>query len=270
MKGARYLSPRMRIVTWNVNSVRARKDRLLAWLASRQPDVLCLQELKCVEADFPLEEVRALGYHAALHGQKTWNGVAILSRTPLSDVRHGMADGVEDPQCRVLAATAQGVRVYSLYCPNGQEVGSEAYGYKLQWFARLLRVLQQDESPARPLALCGDFNIAPTDLDVHDPAAWSGQTLCTAPERACFGQLLAWGLEDTFRRHHPGQGGLFSWWDYRMLGFPKNRGLRIDHVLATAPLAARCTAAGIDREERKGKLPSDHAPAWAEFSAPPA
>ncbi|MBM4380149.1 MAG: exodeoxyribonuclease III [Deltaproteobacteria bacterium] len=259
----------MRIVTWNVNSVRARKDRLLHWLATRQPDVLCLQELKCVEADFPLEEVRALGYHAALHGQKTWNGVAILSREPSSDVRHGMADGVEDPQCRVLGATVQGVRVYSLYCPNGQGVGSEAYAYKLQWFSRLLRVLQQAESAARPLALCGDFNIAPTDLDVHDPAAWAGQTLCTGPERACFQQLLGWGLEDTFRRHHPGQGGLFSWWDYRMLGFPKNRGLRIDHVLATPPLAARCTGAGIDREERKGKQPSDHAPAWAEFSAAP-
>jgi exodeoxyribonuclease-3 len=258
----------MRIVTWNLNSVRARKERLLSWLASRRPDVLCLQELKCVEADFPAEEVRALGYHAAVYGQKSWNGVAILSLQPATDVVQGLQDGVEDPQCRVLAATVKGVRVYSLYCPNGQEVGSEAYQYKLEWFTRLRRVLEQRERGSVHLALCGDFNIAPADLDVHDPAAWAGQTLCTAEERARFQSLLAFGLEDTFRRHHPDQGGLFSWWDYRMLGFPKNRGLRIDHVLASTPLAATCTAAGIDREERKGKLPSDHAPAWAEFTLP--
>jgi exodeoxyribonuclease III len=253
------------IATWNINSVRARVERLEAWLSLKKPDVLCLQELKCTDEQFPLEVVQRLGYHAAVYGQKTYNGVAILSTTAPEDVERGLPVADDDGEARVLAATVQGTRVLSVYAPNGQSVDSPAYQGKLAFYARLRRALDSRYRET-PLVLCGDFNVAPEERDVWDPVLWEGQTLFSLPERAALREVLAFGLEDTFRRHHP-EPGRYSWWDYRMLGFPKNHGLRIDAVYATQGLAERCEAADIDREARKGKLPSDHAPVWARFAA---
>ena len=229
--------PPMKIATWNVNSVRARKQRLLDWLKSAQPDVLCLQELKCTEADFPFEAVREAGYHAAVHGQKTYNGVAILARSEPQDVVHGLSDDVEDAHARVIAATVDGVRVLSVYAPNGQSPDAPAFQYKLLFYARLRRYLEARHRPDEKLLLLGDWNVAPDPIDVYDPAAWEGQTLFTLDERRVFRELLAFGLEDTFRRLYP-DVQKFSWWDYRMLAFPKNKGVRIDHILASAPMMA--------------------------------
>lgn len=257
----------MKIATWNVNSVRARADRLERWLASRQPDILCLQELKATEADVPLERIRAAGYEAAVHGQKTYNGVAILARTPIADIERGFGDGGDEMQARLVAARVGGFRVVSVYVPNGQEVGSEKWAYKLEWLKRLRAWLDRRAGTSEPLVICGDFNVAPEARDVHDPAQWEPTTLFHPDARAALAAVTAWGLQDTFRLHHE-EGGLYSWWDYRMLAFPKDNGLRIDHIFANAPAARLCTAASIDREERKGSQPSDHAPVIAEFSAP--
>lgn len=254
----------MKVATWNVNSIRVRLPRLLAWLGAHAPDVLCLQEIKVPEEDFPTEELRAAGYSAAVHGQRTYNGVAILSRAPAEDVRPGLRDGSEDAQSRLLSARIDGVRVYSAYFPNGGEVDSDKWRYKLAWMERLRAHLRSHADPAEPLLLCGDFNVAPEARDVARPEEWEGTVLCHPEARAALQRLVDWGLRDTFRLHHA-EGGFYSWWDYRQLGFPKNNGLRIDHVFATAPMAARCRAASIDREERKGKQPSDHAPVMAEF-----
>lgn len=256
----------MRIVTWNVNSIRMRQERLLALLKRHEPDVVCLQELKVEEPKYPRELIEQAGYHSAVHSQKTYNGVAILSRRPISGVLCGLGDGVEDPQARLVSAVISGVRVVSAYVPNGGEMGSEKWSYKLAWYRRLRAWLERHATPDMPLALCGDFNVAPEAIDVHDPAAWENDVLFHPEARAALALVTSWGLVDTFRQHHAGEPGLYSWWDYRMLGFPKNKGLRIDHVFATAPLAARCTAASIDRDERKGDAPSDHAPVLADFS----
>jgi len=252
----------MRIVTWNVNSVRSRQDRLLRWLTAHQPDVLCLQELKCTDDQFPLAEVQALGYHAALHGQKTYNGVAILSKLPLQDIRLGMEDGDPDSQARLISATVSGVRVVSAYFPNGATPESDKYAYKRAWIARLLAWLQAHYKPDAALVLCGDFNMAPEARDVRNPASWEGSVLYNPEMREAFSQLLGLGFEDAFRRHRT-DDGLYSWWDYRMLGFPKNDGLRIDHVLASPHLTS--SHAEIDRNERKGDKPSDHAPVFVDF-----
>jgi exodeoxyribonuclease-3 len=254
----------VRIVTWNVNSVKAREERLLAYLAARPPDVVCLQELKVEDEKFPTEACRVLGYEAAVFGQRTYNGVAILSRTPLTDVRRGFADGDDDAQARCVAATTAGVRVMSAYVPNGQAVGSEKFAYKLRWLARLERFLASVPTDA-PVAFCGDLNVAPEAIDVHDPVAWEGQVLCSRDERDALARALGPRLVDVVRRLNP-EARIYSWWDYRQLAFPKNHGLRIDHIFVTTPLAARAKAAGVDREARKGKLPSDHAPVWAEFA----
>jgi len=254
----------MKVSTWNVNSIRARQERLLAWLASAQPDVLCLQEIKCTDPEFPSLELRAAGYHSVCCGEKSYNGVAILSRSKPQDILVGMGDDSSDRQCRLIAATIDGVRVISLYAPNGQAVDSPAYQYKLEWFERLRRYLEFRHQPTEPLVVCGDFNVAPEPKDVYDPALWEGQTLFTPPERESLRRVCEFGLVDTFRQHHP-EEGRYSWWDYRMLAFPKNRGLRIDHLYATAPLSSQCVASDIDREARKGAQPSDHAPVWAEF-----
>lgn len=256
----------MKIVTWNINSLRKRQDRLIAWLLATQPDIVCLQETKCTDEQFPVSLVREAGYYAAFHGQKSYNGVAILSRVEPREIRAALCDEEEDPQARVIAATIGDVRVFSVYAPNGQAVGSPAYDYKLKWYARLRNCLAQLEALAHDVAVCGDFNVAPEDIDVHDPSLWRGAIMCSDGERAAFRDLCDVGLRDTLRLH-PHAPGLFSWWDYRMLAFPKNRGLRIDAVLASSSLSARCTGAGIDREMRKGQEPSDHAPVWAEFSA---
>jgi exodeoxyribonuclease III len=252
----------MKIATWNVNSVRARLDRLLAWLERTQPDVVCLQELKAKEEAFPHDAIREAGYHAAVYGQRTFNGVGILSRIEPQNVLRGMNDGVDDPQARFLAARVGELQVLSTYVPNGQVVGSEAYAYKLDWLRRLRAFLERHFTPETPLVLCGDFNVARDDRDVASPAVWAETVLFHPTSRAVLEELLSWGLVDVLRQQHP-EGGLYSWWDYRMLAFPKNDGLRLDYVFATQSLASRCTSAEIDREERKGEKPSDHAPVVA-------
>lgn len=251
----------MKIATWNINSVRARLERLVDYLQTRAPDVLCLQELKCTDQQFPREQVQALGYHCETFGQKTYNGVAILSKAPITDVLRGLNDG--DEQSRVIAGTTFGVRVVGLYAPNGQSLQSPAYEYKLEWYARLSRWLR---SQPPPVLVCGDFNVAPQDMDTWDPALWAGQTLASPKERDAFFALVKHNdLSDLFRAKHP-EDGRFTWWDYRAGAFHKNQGLRIDHVLVSAPLLERCTAVDVDRDARKGTLPSDHAPVWAEFA----
>ncbi len=255
----------MKIVSWNINSLRKRQERLLDWLGATQPDIVCLQETKCSDEQFPELILRAAGYHSAFHGQKSYNGVAILSRREPRAVRASLCDEVEDDQARVIAATVGEVRVYSIYAPNGQAVASPAFEYKLRWFARLRDCLTKEMELRTPLAVCGDFNVAPEDRDVHDPELWRGAIMCSAEERRAFAELSQAGLQDTLRLHHA-EGGLFSWWDYRMLAFPKNRGLRIDAILTSETLAAHCTASGIERDMRKGKEPSDHAPVWAKFN----
>jgi exodeoxyribonuclease-3 len=254
----------VRIVSWNINSLRRRQERFLAWLASTKPDVVCLQETKCTDDQFPVLDLKAAGYHSVFHGQKSYNGVAIVSQIEPTDVRATMCDDEEDPQARVIAATIGPLRVYSIYAPNGQAVGSRAYDYKMRWYARLRFCLEREKREF-PLVVCGDFNVAPKDEDVYAPDLWRGAIMCSDAERQALKELCGIGLVDTLRLHHP-ETGLFSWWDYRMLAFPKNRGLRIDAVLASGILADKCTASGIDREMRKGKEPSDHAPIWAEFS----
>ncbi|HKP92960.1 MAG TPA: exodeoxyribonuclease III [Chthoniobacterales bacterium] len=254
----------MRIVSWNINSLRRRQERFISWLATFKPDVVCLQETKCTDEQFPALDLKAAGYHSVFHGQKSYNGVAIISKSELREVRASLCDEEDDPQARVIAATSGGVRIYSVYAPNGQAVGSPAYDYKMKWYGRLRDCLKAERAKER-LVVCGDFNVAPKDEDVYDPELWRGAIMCSEGEREAFAGLCATGLIDTLRLHRP-ETGLFTWWDYRMLSFPKNRGLRIDAVLATKALAKQCTAAGIEREMRKGKEPSDHAPIWAEFS----
>lgn len=256
----------MKLAAWNVNSLKVRLPQLLDWLAASAPDVVCLQETKLEDANFPRAEIEAAGYQVAFSGQKTYNGVALLARGEApADVVCGNPH-FPDEQKRLIAGTVRGVRVVCAYIPNGQAVGSDKYAYKLAWLAALERWLGEELAAHPQLALAGDFNIAPEDRDVHDPAAWAGQILCSEPERAAFQRLRQLGLEDSFRLfEQPAKS--FSWWDYRMLGFQKNQGLRIDHILLSAPLAARCTAAGIDREMRKRERPSDHAPVTAEIGA---
>ncbi len=254
----------MRIASFNINSLRRRQERFLGWLAATKPDVVCLQETKCTDDQFPVLDLRAAGYHVAFHGQKSYNGVAILSKTEPADVRASLCDEEDDPQARVIAATIGNVRVYSVYAPNGQAVGLPAYDYKMKWYARLRSCLEREKKGGLPLVVCGDFNVAPKDEDVYDPELWRGAIMCSEGERQAFDELCGIGLVDTLRLHHR-ETGLFTWWDYRMLAFPKNRGLRIDAVLASRTLADKCTASGIDRDMRKGKEPSDHAPIWAEF-----
>ncbi len=254
----------MKLATWNVNSIRSRLDRLIPWLAQHAPDVLCLQEIKLVDDAFPFDAIRDAGYHAAVFGQKTYNGVAILTRREASDVERGFCDGVDDSHARFLSLRVHGVRVLDCYVPNGQTVGSDKWGYKLAWLERLGRYLDQRCDKSEPLVLCGDMNVAPEARDVHDPALWESTVLYHLEARAALARVAEWGLVDVFRRHRA-EAGLYSWWDYRMLAFPKNHGLRIDHVFATESLAARSSAALIDRNERKGKQASDHAPVIVTF-----
>ncbi|HEU0209423.1 MAG TPA: exodeoxyribonuclease III [Candidatus Udaeobacter sp.] len=252
----------MRIVSWNINSLRKRQDCFFAWLEATNPDIVCLQETKCPDEQFPALALQAAGYNSACHGEKSYNGVAILAKTQLRDIRAALCDKVLDRQARVIAATIGQLRVFSIYAPNGQAVGSPAYEYKLQWYQRLRDCLAKEE--CADVVVCGDFNVAPEDIDVYDAELWRGAIMASDGERAAFQELCSLGLLDTLRIHH-NQGGLFSWWDYQMRGFEKNRGLRIDAILASQNLAKKCIASGIDREMRSGKDPSDHAPVWAEF-----
>ena len=255
----------MLIATWNVNSIRARLDRLIAWLGRTAPDIVCLQELKVADEEFPAAEIAAAGYQMAFHGQRTYNGVAILSRSPLEDVSVGMSDAIADDQARLIAATVGGLRVLSCYFPNGQTVGSEKWDYKLAWIGRLRAHLNQRYSPDQPLIVAGDFNVAPEDRDVARPAEWAGSVHCHEDCRARIRELNEWGLVDSMRIGDPGPGP-YTWWDYRMLAFPKGNGLRIDHLFVTRPVAARVVRSWVDRDERKGKLPSDHAPVLLELA----
>lgn len=255
----------MKLATWNVNSIRARLDRTLAWLEANEPDVLCLQELKTRDEDFPAEELAALGYQAAAYGQPTYNGVAILAREPLQDIRRGFDDGAEeDPQARLVAATVAGVRVISAYVPNGGDMESDKYPYKLRWLARLRAYLERHHDPSEPLVLCGDVNIARDERDLASLERWKGGVLYNPEVRAALDTVLDWGLVDTYRLHND-EGGRYSWWDYRRLSFPRDEGMRIDYVFATKPLAERCREVWMDRDERKGEKPSDHVPVVALF-----
>lgn len=254
----------MKVAAWNVNGVRARLERLVAWLDACAPDVVCLQETKVRDDEFPHAELRARGWHAVTWGQPAFNGVAVLARGPIDGVGAGFRDGGDDDEARFLDARAGGLRVLCCYVPNGREVGSEHFARKLEWLARLRRYLDARCAPDEPLVVCGDMNVAPEPLDVHDPAAWEGQVLCHPDERAALARVVEWGLHDAVRRLHPGEA-IYSWWDYRRLAFANDRGLRIDHVLVTRPLAERLREASVDRDERKGKLPSDHAPVMATF-----
>jgi len=251
----------LKIASWNVNSLKVRLPHLLDWLAEATPDVVCLQELKLEDANFPRAEIEAAGYHVAFSGQKTYNGVALLARSPIEDVVRGNPH-FPDEQKRLISGTVDGVRVVGAYMPNGQEVGCDKYDYKLRWLDALAEWLDGELQRHPQLALCGDYNIAPDDRDVHDPLRWRDCILVSEPERAAFRRLLALGLCDSFRLFEQPEK-TFSWWDYRMLGFQKNLGLRIDMILLSQPLADKCTAAGVDRGPRKRERPSDHAPVWA-------
>jgi len=253
----------MKIATWNVNSLRVRLPQVLDWIGTEQPDILALQETKLTDELFPLEAFRALGYEAAFSGQPTYNGVAVLARQPLADVVTDIP-GFADHQRRVLAVTVGGLRVINLYVVNGEAVGSEKYDYKLAWLAAAHDWIRDELQRHPETVVLGDFNIAPDDRDVHDPEAWREKILCSTPEREALRRLLDLGLVDVFRRFEQPEK-TFSWWDYRMNGFRRNLGLRIDLILASKPLAARCTAAGIDKVPRGWERPSDHAPAWADF-----
>lgn len=254
----------MKLATWNVNSLKVRLPQLLPWLAARQPDVVCLQETKCEDANFPAEEIRAAGYHPLFVGQKAYNGVAILSRTEGTDVVTALP-GFDDEQKRVLAATVDGVRVVCLYVPNGESVDSEKYQYKLAWLGALEVWLKQELQRHPRLAVLGDYNIAPEDRDVHDPRLWQDKVLFSGPEKAAFARLLGLGLKDGFRLFDQPEKS-YTWWDYRMNQFKRNMGLRIDHILVSEPLASQGKASFVDREMRAQERPSDHAPVILELA----
>lgn len=249
----------MKIATWNVNSIAVRLPRLLAFLAREAPDVVCLQELKCTEDRFPATELTAAGYHSVLVGQKAYNGVALLSRQPFVEVTRGFGDGVDDQAARFISARVGGITLMSAYVPNGQEVGGEKYFYKLNWLARLRRYLDKTHRAEAPLILAGDFNVAPTDRDVYDPGAWRDKLLCSGREREALSNAVAFGLFDAYRHLHPKETQ-YTWWDYRLLAFAKDHGLRIDLMYVTAPLVGRLRSSWVARDERAGDKPSDHAP----------
>ena len=280
----------MRIATWNVNSLKARMDRVEEWLAQRTPDILLMQETKLADETAPEMPFRMAGYELLHHGEGRWNGVAIASRVGIADVVTNFGDGpvrrspgpetgasaiaealeaeaseASADEARMVSAVCGGIRVVSVYAPNGRALETPFYRAKLAWFDRLARWLREACDPAQPLVIGGDFNVAPEDLDVYDMADFAGATHVSGPERAAMAALRDWGLVDAYRLHHP-EPGKFSWWDYRAGNFHKGLGMRIDHVYVTAPIAARCTAAEIDRDARKGKLPSDHAPVYIDLS----
>ena len=253
----------MKIATWNVNSLKVRLPQVLEWLAAHEPDVLVLQEIKQVAEAFPAEALQTAGYRGLASGQKTYNGVAVISKQAASDPVTDFP-GFEDPQRRILATTINGVRVINLYVPNGSEVGSEKYDYKLGWLAALKTFLQDELSRHDKLVVLGDFNIAPADEDVYDAEKWGDSILCSPKERAALRELLALGLTDVFRRFEQPEKS-FSWWDYRAAGFRRNAGLRIDLILTSDAMTASCFKSYVDKEPRGWERPSDHAPVVAEF-----
>ncbi len=255
----------MKIVSWNVNSLNVRLPHVLDYLKAHQPDVLALQETKLTDDKFPKDAIEALGYHVAFSGQKTYNGVAIISSHPLEDISLDMPS-LRDPQKRMIAATINGIRIIDIYLPNGQDIGSEKYAYKIKWITALKAYVQGELKKHDKLVLLGDYNIAPADIDIHDPERWRGKIMCSDEERKHFQDLLALGLRDSLRELHPDEP-MFSWWDYRANAFRRKWGLRIDHLLVTPKLHVR--AGGIHSEERAKERPSDHAPAWIEIQDEP-
>jgi exodeoxyribonuclease-3 len=255
----------MKIATWNVNSITVRLPQVLEWINHNRPDTLCLQETKCVDEKFPIAAFREIGYYAEVFGQPTYNGVAILSLTPLQDVQRGLPGDEADVQRRLIAATIGSHRIVNVYIPNGAAVGTDKYGFKLAWLNRLRKYFDERYDKNSPLILCGDFNVAPEDRDVHDPVLWAGQIMCSDAERAALQSTRDWGLVDVFRKHHE-EAGHYSWWDYRAGAFRRNHGLRIDHIWATETLARKSTEAWIDKITRALEKPSDHAPVAAEFT----
>ena len=254
----------MKVATWNVNSLRVRLPHLLDWLAANSPDAMCLQETKCEDGKFPAGELRAAGYCSLHNGQRAYNGVAILTRSEGAEVCRGIPQFADD-QSRVLAADYGGVRLVSVYVPNGQSVGSDKYDYKLRWLDALARWLAGDLARHPRIAVLGDFNVAPEDRDVHDPQAWAGQVLFSLPERAALKRIVDLGFADAFRLFEQPEGS-FTWWDYRMNAFRRKMGLRIDHVLLSPELAATCRSCTIDPAPRRLERPSDHAPVVCEIA----
>ncbi|HYE05624.1 MAG TPA: exodeoxyribonuclease III [Planctomycetota bacterium] len=256
----------MILASWNINSIRARIDLLCDYLAFRQPDILCLQELKCETAQVPVERIAQAGYRAVIHGQRTYNGVAILSRLDATDPVPGIKDRVVDDHARLVMATIAGIRIASVYAPNGQEPDSPAFRYKLLWFERLKRYLGRRHRASDALVLIGDFNVAPEPIDVHNPKRWEGHTHFTIPERAALADLRSFGLVDAMRLLFPDRTRMFTWWDYRLRAFEQDRGLRLDHILMTAPVARRLLDGDVDRDWRAREGASDHAPLWVRIA----
>ncbi len=254
----------LKVASWNVNSLNVRLPHVLAWCDTAQPDILALQETKMTDDRFPTEALQQAGYHSVYSGQKTYNGVAILSRQVATDVVTDI-DGLDDPQRRILAATVGDVRVIDLYVVNGSEVGSEKFAYKMHWLEKVSAWIAGEMQRYEKVIVLGDFNIAPDDRDVHDPQSWHGKILCSTPEREALQHILDLGLTDTFRQFEQAEKS-WSWWDYRMAAFRRNMGLRIDLILVSAPLQKACSAAYIDKEPRRQERPSDHTPVVAEFS----
>ncbi len=250
----------LKLASWNVNSLKVRLDQVLDWLESTQVDVLALQETKLLDENFPAAAFIEKGYHLVYSGQKTYNGVAIISRYPISDIITDISD-LDDPQRRILAVTISGIRLINLYVPNGSELTSDKYQYKLNWLQKITLFIQEQMSVYPKLAVVGDFNIAPEDRDVHDPIEWEGCVLVSLAERQAFTRLLQLGLHDSFRNFEQEENA-FSWWDYRAAGFRRNRGLRIDHILLSDELNRLCSLSVIDIEPRRSERPSDHAPVW--------
>jgi exodeoxyribonuclease-3 len=255
----------MKIATWNINSMAVRLPHVLQWIDGNRPDVLCMQETKCTDEKFPSQAFREVGYHVEVFGQPTYNGVAILSRSPMNDVQRGHPDEPPDAQRRLIAATVNDVRIINVYIPNGQAVGSEKYIFKLDWLERLRTYFDKYCKVNDSLLICGDFNVAPEDRDIHDLSIWAGEVMCSEPEREALRKIAEWGLIDIFRAHNDGPG-FYTWWDYRAGAFRRNNGLRIDHLWATGTLAGRSTGAWIDKIQRAMDKPSDHAPVVAEFA----
>lgn len=256
----------MRLATWNVNSLAARLPRVEAWVAQVQPDVLCLQETKCADDAFPTMDFSMWGYESVSHGEGRWNGVAIVSKVGVDDIRPGLDDADLDIEARLLTVRCGDVHVVTAYVPNGRTLDAPQYEQKLKWLARLRTLLAERFDPTvDQVVLCGDLNIAPDDRDVYDPTMYVDSTHTSEPERAAFRDLLDWGMVDVFRQRYEADG-LYSWWDYRAGNFHKGKGMRIDHILATPPLAERTAAVLIDRNARKGEKPSDHAPMLVDFT----
>jgi exodeoxyribonuclease-3 len=255
----------MKIATWNVNSIIARLPHVTRWLQAVEPDALCIQETKCTDDKFPFEELSRIGYCASVFGQASYNGVALLTLRECAEVQRGYYEDQEGAHARLLAATVDGIRLVNVYIPNGQSVGSAKFEFKLDWMKRLRQFFDQHYQTDSSVILCGDFNVAPEDRDVHNPRLWQERIMCSLAERAALDEIKRWGFTDSFRLHHE-EGGQFSWWDYRAGAFRRNLGLRIDHIWFTRALVDKSVNTWIDLEPRTWERPSDHAPVVAEFS----